>query len=127
MAVVVNFGLSFGFLALLKSGYFSHQDDLQVINFEMRRCFADLQIPCRWVPDMGWGNGFPLFNFYGVSTYYFGAFLSYVLGFIGASKVLFYISLTFGSFGIYFLVKSLWGKWAGVTSAVLYLFAPYKL
>lgn len=126
--LLLIFGLSFLVSwPLLKSGYFSHQDDLQVIRiFEMRRCFADLQIPCRWVPDMGWGNGFPLFNFYGVSTYYFGAFLSYVLGFIGASKVLFYISLTFGSFGIYFLVKSLWGKWAGVTSAVLYLFAPYK-
>jgi len=112
---------------LFKYGYFSHQDDLQVIRiFEMRKCLTDFQIPCRWVPDMGWGNGFPLFNFYGVFPYYIGAILSYLIGFIGASKVLFYISLTFGSFGIYFLVKSLWGKLAGITSAILYLFAPYK-
>ena len=47
---------------LMKTGYFSHQDDLQVMRiFEMRKCFSDFQIPCRWVPDMGWGNGFPLF------------------------------------------------------------------
>jgi len=112
---------------LFRSGYFSHQDDLQVIRLvEMRKCFSDLQIPCRWVPDMGWGNGFPLFNFYGVSTYYFGAIISYVTGYLVASKILFFISLTAGSFGLYFLVKELWGKYAGLVSAVLYMFAPYK-
>jgi hypothetical protein len=125
---IVIFGL--GFLVawpLLRAGYFSHQDDLHIIRiFEMRKCFADLQIPCRWVSDMGWGNGFPLFNFYGVSVYYFGAVLSYVLGFIGSAKALFYIALVAGSFGIYLLGKSLWGKWAGVVAAVLYMFAPYK-
>lgn len=122
------FGLSF-FVTwpLLRYGYFSHQDDLQVMRiFEMRKCFSDVQIPCRWVPDMGWGNGFPLFNFYGVSAYYLGAILSYLIGFIWASKSLFYISLVFGSFGIYLLAKSLWGKAAGIVSSVLYLFAPYK-
>ena len=112
---------------LLKSGYFSHQDDLQVIRLvEMRKCFSDLQIPCRWVPDMGWGNGFPLFNFYGVSTYYIGAIISYLTGFIVASKLLFYITLTFGSWGMYLLVKELWGRYAGLASSVLYLLAPYK-
>ncbi len=112
---------------LFRSGYFSHQDDLQIIRLvEMRKCFADFQIPCRWVPDMGWGNGFPLFNFYGVSTYYFGAIISYLTGYLIASKILFFISLIAGSFGIYLLVKELWGKYAGLVSAVLYMFAPYK-
>ena len=121
-------GLSFlATWPLLRYGYFSHQDDLQIIRiFEMRRCFADFQIPCRWIPDMGWGNGFPLFNFYGVFPYYFGALLSYVTGYIGASKILFFLALTAGSFGIYLLVKSFWGKFAGATTAILYLFAPYK-
>lgn len=114
-------------LPLFKSGYFSHQDDLQVIRLvEMRKCFSDLQIPCRWVPDMGWGNGFPLFNFYGVSTYYIGGVLSYVTGYLIASKILFFIGLVLGSFGLYLLANELWGKYAGLTSAVLYMFAPYK-
>ncbi len=125
---LIIFGLSFLVTwPLLRYGYFSHQDDLQVIRiFEMRRCFTDLQIPCRWVPDMGWGNGYPLFNFYGVFIYYLGAIFSYVLGFIGASKALFYLSLVAGSFGVYLLAKSLWGKLPGLVSAVLYMFAPYK-
>ena len=112
---------------LLKSGYFSHQDDLQVIRiFEMRKCFIDMQIPCRWVPDMGWGNGMPLFNFYGVFPYYLGAVISFITGYIFAAKTLFYLTLTVGSIGIYLLVKNLWGRLAGTTSAVLYMFAPYK-
>ncbi|MDP3244754.1 MAG: 6-pyruvoyl-tetrahydropterin synthase-related protein, partial [bacterium] len=124
LIVVLSLSVSW---PLVKSGYFSHQDDLQVIRiFEMRKCFADMQIPCRWVPDMGWGNGFPLFNFYGVFPYYLGAVLSYFVGYIGAAKLLFFIALSAGSFGVYLLIKSLWGKSAGITSAVLYLFAPYK-
>jgi len=112
---------------LMKSGYFSHQDDLQIIRiFEMRRCFLDFQIPCRWVPDMGWGNGMPLFNFYGVAAYYVGGLLSFIFGFLGASKLLFFASLMLGSIGIYLLVNKLWGKYAGLTSAILYMFAPYK-
>ena len=126
LIIIVVLSLSVSW-PLLKSGYFSHQDDLQVIRiFEMRKCFADMQIPCRWVPDMGWGNGFPLFNFYGVFPYYLGAILSFFIGYIGASKVLFFFALSAGSFGMYLLVKSLWGKLAGIISAVLYLFAPYK-
>ncbi len=68
---------------LFLPGYFSHHDDLQVMRiFEMRQCFIDFQIPCRWVPDMGYGNGFPLFNYYGVFPYYLGAILSFIFGFI---------------------------------------------
>ncbi len=112
---------------LMKSGYFSHQDDLHVIRIvEMRKCFTDLQIPCRWVPDMGWGNGLPMFNFYGVSTYYFGGILSYIFGYLISAKILFFVALVLGSFGMYLLVNNLWGKYAGLIAAVLYMFAPYK-
>lgn len=113
---------------LLRFGYFSHQDDLQVIRIvEMRKCFADFQIPCRWVPDMGWGNGYPLFNYYGVFTYYLGGVISFVFNYLTTAKILFGISLVFGSFGIYyFVLKLVDSKLAGFISSVLYLFAPYK-
>ncbi len=112
---------------LFLHGYFSHHDDLQVMRiFEMRKCFFDLQIPCRWVPDMGFGNGFPLFNYYGVFPYYIGAVISYLLGFIGAAKALFFIPLVFGGISMYFLARELAGKWVGLTAGALYLFAPYR-
>lgn len=124
LIIVLGFSVSW---PLMKSGYFSHQDDLHIIRIvEMRKCFNDLQIPCRWVPDMGWGNGMPLFNFYGVFTYYVGGIVSYFIGYLATAKFLFFVALTLGSYGIYLLVKDLWGKYAGLTSAILYLFAPYK-
>lgn len=108
-------------------GYFSHHDDLQVMRvFEMRKCLLDFQIPCRWVPDMGFGNGFPLFNFYGVLPYYIGAILSFFLGFIGAAKTLFFIPLVLGGISMYLLAREVGDKWTGLTAAILYLFAPYR-
>lgn len=108
-------------------GYFFQHDSLQVIRlFEMRKCFADLQIPCRWTPDMAYGNGYPLFNFYGVFPYYLGAVTSYALGFIGATKLLFFLPLVFGGIGMYVLAKEVFGKVAALVSAVLFLFAPYR-
>ena len=78
---------------LFLPGYFSHHDDLQVMRiFEMRQCLQDFQIPCRWVQDMGYGNGYPLFNYYNVFPYYIGVIASYILGFIGSAKFLFLIA-----------------------------------
>jgi len=112
---------------LFRTGYFSHHDDLQVMRiFEMRRCFEDLQVPCRFVPDMGFGNGFPLFNYYSVLPYYIGAILSFVTGYIVAAKILFFIPLTLAGFSMYFLAKQLFGETSGFLAAVLYLFAPYR-
>ena len=108
-------------------GYFFHHDDLQVMRvFEMRKCFDTSQIPCRWVPDMGYGNGYPLFNYYSVLPYYIGGVASYVFGFVGAAKVLFFIPLFIGGFGMYFLGRKLYGDSAGLLAGVLYQFAPYR-
>lgn len=112
---------------LFMPGYFSHQDDLQVMRiFEMRKCFSDSQLPCRWVPDMGYGNGYPLFNFYGPLAYYIGAAASSILGFVGAAKLLFFLPLVFGAIGMYILAKELFGKIPGLTGAILFMFAPYR-
>ncbi len=90
---------------LFLPGYFSHHDDLQVMRiFEMRRCIVDLQVPCRWVPDMGYGNGYPLFNYYSVFPYYLGAILSFIFGFLVSAKILFAIPFFLGSLSIYLLL-----------------------
>lgn len=112
---------------LFLPGYFPHQDDLQIMRiFEMRKCFADFQIPCRWVPDMGWGNGYPLFNYYSAFPYYIGGLLSFLLGYIWAAKVIFFLSIIISGVSMYLLCKELFGKVPAACAACLYLLAPYK-
>ncbi|MGB6881820.1 MAG: hypothetical protein WBD86_00765, partial [Microgenomates group bacterium] len=65
IVVVLVFAILAGRSLIFQSGYFNMHDDLQMMRqLEMEKCFKDFQIPCRWVPDMGYGFGFPLFNFY---------------------------------------------------------------
>lgn len=112
---------------LFLPGYFPHQDDLQIMRiFEMRKCFTDFQIPCRWVPDMGWGNGYPLFNYYSAFPYYVGGLLSFLLGYIWAAKTVFFLSIVISGISMYFLCRELFDKISAVCAASLYILAPYK-
>lgn len=112
---------------LFLPGYFSHHDDLHVMRiFEMRQCLSDTQIPCRWVPDMGYGNGYPLFNYYPPFPYYLGAVLSFIAGYVWAAKLLFWLALVIGPIGVYLLAKELFGPFGAITASVLFMFAPYR-
>ncbi len=108
-------------------GYFSHHDDLQVMRIvEMRKCILDLQIPCRWVSDMGYGNGYPLFNYYAPLPYFIGALLSFFVGFLISAKILFALPLFLGGVSIYLLANELFGLYPAFLSGILFSFAPFR-
>ncbi len=120
----------FGILAakgLVGSGYFNMHDDLQMMRqLEMEKCFMTLQIPCRWVPDMGYGFGFPLFNFYPPLPYLFGEiFRVFGLPFTETVKITFIFAFIASGVTMYYFAKEFWGKWGGVISAIFYIWAPY--
>lgn len=117
----------FSFQSLLRPGYFPIHDDLQVSRlYEMDLCFRDRQFPCRWVPDMGYGYGYPLFNYYPPLPYYLGEIFHLVgLSFIDSVKLLFILSLIFSGIFSYLLGKELWGKYGGLVTGAFYLYAPY--
>ena len=112
---------------LLLSGYFPMHDDLQMMRqLEMEKCFLDGQIPCRWVPDMGYGFGFPLFNFYPPLPYLIGQGIRLLgFAFTDTVKVIFSLSLLLSGLGMYFLAKEFFGRLGGLISAVFYIWAPY--
>src|SRR4030066_728885 len=93
----------------------------------MWRLFRDGQIPCRWSPDMSFGYGQAMFNFYSAFPYYLGLLYKLVFSasFIGSAKFLFAASLLIAGFGMFFLAKELWGYLGGIVSLVLYTYAPY--
>jgi len=112
---------------LMRQGYFSHHDDVQVVRlFEMDKCLDDFQFPCRWVPDMGGGYGYPIFNYYAPLPYYFGEFFYFVTtNLLVAAKLMFASSFVGAYVFMYLLGKSLWGKAGGAVSAIFYSLVPY--
>lgn len=102
-------------------------DDLQMMRqLEMEKCFLDKQFPCRWVPDMGFGYGYPLFNFYPPLPYYVGQ-LFRLTGFTFAdtAKILFALQFFLSGAAMFVLGADLWGAVGGLLSAVFYIWAPY--
>ena len=114
---------------LLRPGFFPMQDDLQAFRVQqMDKCFDDGQIPCRWVPDAGYGYGYPQFNYYPPFPYYVGAVIHRVgIQYIDVVKILFVTGYIFSALTMFLLVNELLkNKWAGFVSAVLYTYIPYK-
>lgn len=104
------------------------QDDLQSFRIlEMDRCVADFQLPCRWVPDAGYGYGYPQFNFYPPSVYYLGEVFHLTgLSYIDSVKLLFILGYIVSAVLMFVLVNELAGPVSGVVASVLYTYVPYK-
>jgi len=102
-------------------------DDTQVARvFEMKKALADGQFPVRWVSDLGYNYGYPIFNFYAPFAYYVGGFLSLAgLDALTATKIMMILGVIFAGISMYFLAREFWGKTGGVISGLLYLYAPY--
>jgi hypothetical protein len=47
-------------------------------------------------------------------------------GFLNSVKIGFALSVVVSAFGMYLLGKSLWGKYGGLISAIVYIYAPYR-
>ncbi len=102
-------------------------DDTQVARvFEMGKMLRVGMFPVRWVPDLGYGYGYPIFNFYGPLAYYVGG-LFVVLGFdaLIATKIMMITGILFAGVTMYFLAKEFWGEAGGVLSGAFYMYAPY--
>lgn len=112
---------------LFYSGYFPIHDSLQVERiYQMSEALRDGHFPVRWVKDLGYGYGYPLFNFYAPLPYYVGAVFK-ILGFslIASAKIMFGIGIVLAGISMYFFGKKIWGTWGGILSAILYQYLPY--
>src|SRR3972149_1744313 len=66
-------------IPLLRSDFFHFSDEVHITNmYEMYKAINAGQIPPRMAPDMSWGFGYPLFNYYYVLPYYLGVFFYYI-------------------------------------------------
>ncbi|KKT73682.1 MAG: hypothetical protein UW68_C0003G0003 [Candidatus Collierbacteria bacterium GW2011_GWB1_44_6] len=112
---------------IFKPGYFPMHDDLQVFRlYEMHKCTLDGQFPCRWVPDAGFGYGYPLMQFYPPMPYY-PMELMVILGagYFLPVKIMFALAFLLSGLGMYLFAREFFGKWGGVLASALYVYAPY--
>ena len=128
LLIVIFFAVLAGRSLFFESGYFNMHDDLQIMRqFQLEKCFLDGQIPCRWVPDMGYGFGFPLFNFYPPLPYLIGEVFRIVgFSFVVTAKLTFAFSFVVSGITMYLLAKDFFGRLGGILSAVFYIWAPYQ-
>lgn len=117
----------FAIQPLLGEGFFPMHDDTQVGRVvAMGRSLLNGQFPVRWVEDLGYGYGYPIFNFYGPLPYYIGGFL-YALGVSGLAATKFMIGLGIVGAGLtmFWATKRWAGNYGAIVAAVLYIYAPY--
>lgn len=112
---------------LFLPGFFPMHDDTQPTRiFELSKALHDGEFPVRWVPDLGYGFGYPIFNFYAPLPYYFGAVILLLgLSAIVAAKIMFGVGLLAAGISMYLLGNKLWGKLGGILGAIFYVYAPY--
>ena len=118
---------AFAYAPLLGGGMILTGDTAHVLRvYEMTRCLDDGQFPCRWVPDMGKGYGYPLFNYYPPLPYYAGDLLHRVgFSYLRTVDLLYVLGLVGAGLAMFTLARRLWGNLGGLVSAVAYVYAPY--
>ena len=128
LALLLVLGLSFwAWEPLLAPGLIKTHDGQQALwIYEVDRCFDDGQIPCRWLPDMAFGFGQPLFNYLSPLAYYVGE-LVHLTGFsiVDSLRIAFILGFLLSGALMFLFAKGLWGNWGGALAAVFYVYAPY--
>src|SRR3990167_8070461 len=115
-------------LPLLESGLFLMHDDQHVARlFVFDEALKAGKFPVRWVNGLGFGFGYPLFNFYPPLIYILGEIFHLAgFSFINSIKLVFFSGVFFSGVAMYIFVKELWGRAAGVISSLFYLLVPYR-
>lgn len=126
LAIVCLLSL-FALKPIFSSGFFPIHDDVQVARiFTMGQSLRDGMFPVRWVTDLGYGYGYPIFNYYAPLAYYLGGFLVFLgADALLATKITIILGMFLSSVFMYFLAKEFFGKIGGIISALFYQYAIY--
>jgi hypothetical protein len=115
-------------LALFKPGFFGASDDMHIAWLQqMDQAISQGQIPPRYVSDLSFGFGYPLFNFIFPLPYYLGEIFHLTgMTFVYSIKAVFIISIIASAFTMYLLARYLAGGMLGIAASVLYVYTPYR-
>jgi hypothetical protein len=115
-------------LPLFKPGFFPIHDNQHVARLQqLDLALKQGQFPVRWVKDLGFGYGYPLFNFYPPFLYYLAeAFHLISFSFLASIKIVFILSFFLSAFFMYLWVRDFFKPKASFLASLFYLFLPYR-
>lgn len=115
-------------LPLLKPGFFHFSDEPHIANlFQMYRGFISRQLPPRWAPDMIFGYGYPLFNFYYPLPFYLGSLLYHFSGSLVFSlKAVFLLTIPLSAYSMYAWLRKHTDHLAAFAGSLIYIYTPYR-
>ncbi len=95
---------------------------------QFHRCIRHGILYPRWAPDLGFGYGFPLFNYYAPLSYYLAELLR-LIGLNTQQALLgaFILAAFVAGLGVYLTTRDLFGQQIGPVAAAAYVYAPYFL
>jgi len=115
-------------IPLLRSDYFHFSDEPHIANlYQMVRAIASGQFPPRWAPDMSFGYGYPLFNFYYPLPFYLGSVFYYLTGSLVVSlKLLFFITVPISALFMYKWLRLHTSNFNSIVGVLVYTYTPYR-
>jgi hypothetical protein len=114
--------------SLFVPGLYGFSDDSHIgWLYEMDRAIKLWQIPPRFVPDLSFGFGYPLFTFVYPLPFYIGE-IFHLIGFslVDALKIVFGLTIPLSMGAMYLLLREYLDQRLALAGAVLYIFAPYR-
>jgi len=115
-------------IPLFSHPYFSMHDDQHVARlYLLDQGVNQGSLYPRWVDQLGFSYGYPLFNFYPPLIYYISEiFTSIGFGYLLSLKLMLLVGTLLGSFGVFALTKKLFGSISGLVATVLFSFFSYR-
>ena len=114
--------------ALFVPGFYGASDEVHIAwLYEMDQVLKLGYFPGRFVPDLSYAFGYPLFNFVFPLPYYL-AELFHVIGFsfVDSIKMLFFLTIPVSAFLMYRLLKEVTNNHLAFVGALLYSYTPYR-
>lgn len=113
---------------LFVHGFFGVSDDLHIgWLYEMDRVIKMFQFPPRYVPDLSFAFGYPLFTFVYPLPFYIGE-IFHLIGFslVNSVKIVFGLSIPFSMYFMYKFLREFLSEELSLAGSVLYVYMPYR-
>ncbi len=112
-----------------RKGYFeSHDGEWMVIRFSaFHQTLVGGQFPVRFVERLNNNYGYPVLNFLYPLPFYLAEIPKLLgFGFVASIKIEFIAATMASVLAMYWALSQMFGKYASLTGAILYLFVPYR-